>query len=83
MSKPDCNECKGELIATYTHTYYCIFSFHGQDRIVDSDAGMVRFTEGFWLNDKFELAKGSDCKWFIPYHKVKYIQKQTSKNIIS
>ncbi len=30
---------------------------------------------GFWINKDYEFTKGSDCKYWIPPHKIEYITK--------
>ena len=57
--------------------YVCKFKLNGTTYETTSDRGIGVFQEGFWVDEEFELATGSDCKTWIPPHKIECIVKHT------
>ncbi len=45
--------------------YMCEFNMDTAYMHVEGDS-IADFKEGFWLNDKYELTKGSDAKYWMP-----------------
>lgn len=40
-----------------------------------SEGGIEDFKDGFWINDDAKLTKGSDARYWIPPHAIRYIAK--------
>ena len=57
--------------------YVCKFKLNGTTYETTSDRGISVFQEGFWVDEDFELTVGSNCKTWIPPHKIEYIMKVT------
>ncbi len=54
--------------------YICEFEFKGQTLQARSDKGSNMFKDGFWINDKLKYAFGIGAKFWIPPHKISYIE---------
>ena len=55
--------------------YICIFVFKGEIYYTYSDRGIHVFREGFWVNENLNLTDSLDMKYWIPPHKINYIEK--------
>ncbi len=55
-------------------TYRCYFEWNGKSRWVESDNGPSAFTGGFWINEDSALTTGMDAKYWIPPHRIKYVE---------
>ena len=58
-----------------TTKYLCKFKLNGTTYETVSSRGIFDFDKGFWVDEDFELTLGSKCKWWIPPHKVEYVEK--------
>lgn len=56
--------------------YNCVFNFRDTIVRVDSTKGIDAFRDGFWINSDMEYTVGSDCKYWIPPHAIKFIEKE-------
>lgn len=56
--------------------YICVFNFRNATVRVESDKGIDAFQCGFWINSDMEYTVGSDCKYWIPPHAIKFIEKE-------
>ena len=56
------------------------YPFLGMGYTCYSDGGIADFKDGFWVNDKFEFTKSSDCKYWVPPGKISYIAKYGEVN---
>lgn len=55
--------------------YVCKFKINGTTYEAISDRGIGVFKEGFWIDEDNELTVLSECKTWIPPHKIEYITK--------
>ena len=55
--------------------YRCVFVFRGEEFSSYSKRGLDAFYDGFWINDKLETSVGEDVRYWIPPHKIEYIEK--------
>lgn len=54
--------------------YICEFIFKGEVYVVYSENGIRFFTDGFWVNENLMLTTGVGAKYWIPPHKINYIE---------
>ncbi len=64
------------------YRYTCIFNFlevftrEGHHEVSTEKDGLFAFSKGFWINDKLQFTKASDCKYWIPPSQILYVEKQ-------
>jgi len=62
-----------------TRTMYRVeFLFNGRDyhfSVPPDVYGIEDFSGGFWVDRNFQFTKGSDCRFWVPPHAIKYIAK--------
>jgi hypothetical protein len=54
--------------------YLCYFEFRGQDWTAASSCGPRVFREGFWIDENCQYTTGMDAKFWIPPHKIHYVE---------
>lgn len=57
--------------------YLCKFKLNGTLYETTSEKGIAVFQDGFWIDEDFEYTVGSNCKMWIPPHKIECIIKIT------
>ena len=55
--------------------YICIFVFKGETYATYSDYGVHVFRKGFWVDENLVQTFTSTAKYWIPPHKINYIEK--------
>ncbi len=54
--------------------YICIFEFKGRELQAESSEGAWVFKQGFWINGDLQYTGNSDSRFWIPPHKISYIE---------
>lgn len=56
--------------------YWCYFEFKDDNHVLFADR-LDAFKDGFWLTkEPLILTQGSNAHYWIPPHKIKYIEKE-------
>lgn len=59
----------------YKVVYVCEFRMDTAYMFVEGDS-IADFKDGFWVNDKYEFTKGSDCNFWMPPSSIIRISKE-------
>lgn len=61
---------------THQIVFICCIQFKGEEHHIEfGRKPIVDIMQGFWLNERMELAEIGEEKWYIPGHRVQYIEK--------
>lgn len=62
-------------------TYICKFTLSGTTYRIVSTSGLYLFIHGFYLDTDFELSSNMNAKYWVPPHKIDYIEIRRENNV--
>lgn len=57
--------------------YYVYFQAPNHPEVKSEIASIGDVIDGFWVNDKYQVTRLSDCRFWIPPSRILYVEKIT------